>query len=59
MSETLKKGLTAVVVIIIFVICVALVVTGQRHIGATGLLRQLSGVMGLIVLLYLYNRKYK
>ncbi len=59
MSEFAKKLVTAVVVLIVFVVCVALVVIGQRNIGATGLLTQLIGVAGLIILLWIYNRQYK
>ncbi|MCI8281843.1 MAG: hypothetical protein HFI76_09135 [Lachnospiraceae bacterium] len=59
MNEFAKKIVTAVVVLIVFVVCVALVVIGQRNIGATGLLVQLIGVAGLIILLWLYNRQYK
>ena len=59
MNEFAKKIVTAVVVLSVFVVCVALVVIGQRNIGATGLLVQLIGVAGLIILLWLYNRQYK
>lgn len=59
MNEFSKKIIAAVIVLIVFVVCVVLVVTGQRNIGAVGLLTQLVGVAGLIVLLWLYNRQYK
>lgn len=59
MNEFTKKIITAVIVLIVFVACVVLVVVGQRNIGAAGLLTQLVGVAGLIVLLWLYNRQYK
>ena len=49
----------AVVVVIVFIVCVALVVVGQRNIGAAGLMTQLVGVAGLVVLLWLYNRQYR
>ena len=55
----LKKIVTAIVVLIVFVVCVALVVIGQRNIGASGLMTQLVGVAGLVVLLWLYNRQYR
>lgn len=59
MNEFTKKIVTAVVVLIVFVVSVALVVIGQRNIGAAGLLVQLIGVAGLIILLWVYNRQYK
>lgn len=59
MKESTKKLVTALAVLVVFIICVALVVTGQRSIGAQGLLMQLGGLAGLVVLLWLYNRQYK
>jgi len=59
MNEFTKKIVTAIVVLIVFVVCVALVVIGQRYIGASGLMIQLVGVAGLVVLLWLYNRQYR
>lgn len=56
MSETAKKIVTALVVLVVFIISLSLVVIGQKNVGAAGL-----GVMllGLVVLLWFYNRKYK
>ena len=59
MNEFTKKIVTAIVVLIVFVVCVALVVIGQRNIGASGLMIQLVGVAGVVVLLWLYNRQYR
>jgi hypothetical protein len=59
MNEFTKKLVIAVVVVIVFIVCVALVVVGQRNIGAAGLMTQLVGVAGLVVLLWLYNRQYR
>lgn len=59
MSEQGKKILLGILVAIIFCICIALVVIGQRNIGLDGLGMELLGLAGLIVLLWLYNRKYK
>lgn len=59
MDERMKKILTGVIILIVFIVCVALVVTGQRNIGASGLITQLIGLAGLVFLLWLYNRQYK
>lgn len=59
MNEYAKKIVSGLMVLIVFVASVALVVIGQRNIGAPGLLMQLGGVAGLICLLWLYNRRYK
>lgn len=44
---------------VIFIVCIALVVIGQRDIGLRGTLVMILGLAGLIGLLYSYNRKYK
>lgn len=44
---------------VLFVVCIALVVIGQRNVGLPGTLIMLLGLAGLIGLLYAYNRKYK
>ncbi len=36
-----------------------LVFYGQKNIGYTGLTLQVVGLLGLLTLLYLYNRKFK
>lgn len=59
MNEFTRKIIIGIVVLVVFVVCVALVVTGQRNIGPSGLLTQMAGLAGLIVLLWLYNRQYK
>lgn len=59
MNERTKSILKTVLAIVLFIVCVAFVVVGQRHIGPQGLLVMLLGLVGLILLLYLYNRKFK
>ena len=55
MSNKVKNIIAAVLV----VICLFLIVTGQRNISLQGLLTEVVGLVGLLVLLYLYNRRYK
>lgn len=59
MNENVKKILVGIIVAVVFVVCVALVVMGQRKIGPQGLLMMFAGLAGLIVLLWLYNKQYK
>lgn len=59
MNERTKSVLKTVLATIFFIICVALVVLGQKNVGPQGLLVMLLGLAGLILLLYLYNRKFK
>ena len=55
MSNMSKNIVTGIV----FVVSFALVCVGQSQIGYTGLAMELVGLIGLLVLLYLYNKKYK
>jgi uncharacterized membrane protein len=59
MSDNLKSILIGILVAIIFVVCIALVVIGQKNTGPQGLLTMLVGLAGLLVLLGIYNSKYK
>ncbi len=59
MSEQAKKIVIGIVLAIVFVVCICLVVVGQKHIGPGGLAVMLLGLAGLIVLLWLYNKQYK
>ena len=59
MDERTKQILVGIVVAVIFIVSVALIIIGQKHIGPQGLLTMLVGLAGLIVLLAFYNHKYK
>lgn len=59
MNEQTKKIIIGILVAIIFVVCVALVIIGQREIGYAGLGKQLLGLAGLLGLLGAYNHQYK
>lgn len=37
----------------------ALIMTGQRNVGPGGLLVMLAGLGGILILLYLYNKKFQ
>lgn len=57
--EENKKWIVVLINAVIFIACMALVIVGQRRIEATGLIMQLVGLVGILVLIYLYNRKYQ
>ena len=59
MNETTKKVITGIIVFVIFVVCVSLIVIGQKIVGLPWLCMMLVGLAGLVFLLWLYNRKYK
>lgn len=59
MNEQLKKLLLSLVSLVVFIAGMALVIVGQRNVGATGLLTMLAGLAILVFLLWVYNRQYK
>ncbi|WP_205571030.1 DUF6903 family protein [Paenibacillus aceti] len=59
MNDSSRTRLHHLLMLIVFVIAIALVITGQKNIGATGLGTMLIGLALLIGLLWFYNRQYK
>ena len=55
MNNTIKGIIAAIV----FVVCLGLVIVGQKNISLAGPGMELVGLVGLLTLLFLYNRKYK
>lgn len=45
--------------LLVFIVSMTLIVTGQRNIGPGGLVTMLVGLLGILALLYLYNKKYQ
>lgn len=45
--------------LLIFIISMVLITTGQRDVGPIGLIIMLIGLAGILLLLYLYNKKYQ
>ncbi len=45
--------------LLIFVLSMMLIVMGQRNIGPAGLATMIAGLAGILLLLYLYNRKFQ
>lgn len=48
-----------IIMAIVFIVCLALVLVGQKNISATGLVMELAGLVGLLTLLFIYNHKYQ
>lgn len=48
-----------IIMVIVFIVCLALVLVGQKNISATGLVMELAGLVGLLTLLFIYNHKYQ
>ena len=47
------------IMIIVFIVCLALIIICQKNISASGLAMELIGLVGLLTLLFIYNRRYQ
>lgn len=54
----MNEVVSRIIKIVFFIVCIVLVVYGQRVTGKFYLSMQLVGLTGLLVLLWNYNRKY-
>ncbi|WMT40253.1 hypothetical protein RE628_23800 [Paenibacillus sp. D2_2] len=59
MNDSPRTMLRYLLMLIVFVIAMTLVITGQKSIGLAGLGMMLSGLGLLVGLLWFYNRQYK
>ncbi|MCI8785374.1 MAG: hypothetical protein HFI84_01795 [Eubacterium sp.] len=57
--EENKKWIVVLINTVLFIACMALVIAGQRRIEAAGLIMQMVGLVGILLLIYFYNRKYQ
>ncbi|SHO48656.1 DUF6903 family protein [Anaerocolumna xylanovorans] len=57
--ENTMKMLAVILKCICLVVCVGLVIIGQKSVGYQGLYTMIAGLCGILLLLYLYNRKYR
>ncbi len=55
MSNVIKN----IILVVVFVVCLILIITGQKNISPSGLAMELAGLVGLLILLFLYNKKYR
>jgi len=54
----MKANVFIMIKIVVFIICLALIIIGQKTAGKLELGIMLIGLAGLLGLLYDYNRKY-
>ena len=57
--EENKKWIVVLINTVLFIACMALVIVGPRRIEAAGLIMQMVGLVGILLLIYFYNRKYQ
>ena len=55
----MQEKIRTLIMAVVFVVCLALIMIGQKNIGVPGLIMELAGLVGLLTLLFIYNNKYK
>lgn len=55
----MNKWVSRIIAIVLFFVFMALIVTGQRTVGVPYLIRMLVGLVGLIGMLYYYNKQHQ
>ncbi|MEF9946016.1 MAG: hypothetical protein RR869_08035 [Lachnospiraceae bacterium] len=55
----MKKWITRIACLIIFAICLGLIITGQRTVGVLYLVKMLVGLLGILGLLFFYNKQHQ
>lgn len=55
----MQKWIIRIVSLIIFIVCIALIVAGQKTVGVPNLIKMLVGVLGILALLFVYNKKHQ
>ena len=53
----MNNAVRNIIMIIVFVVCLALIIIGQRNISVSGLVMELVGLVGLLTLLFVYNHR--
>ncbi|WP_314456242.1 DUF6903 family protein [uncultured Microbacterium sp.] len=54
-----REIVTSVAALLVFVTCTVVVIVNQQTVGWTNFFAMLAGLGGLIVLLALYNRRFR
>lgn len=55
----MDNKLKSTVMLAVFIACLIMIILGQRHIGYAGLAVEFVGLIGLMIVLFLYNREHK
>lgn len=59
LRESAAAKLKYILLFALFAIFFSMVIIGQKTTGPVSLLVQLCGILGILLLLYFYNRKYQ
>ena len=55
----MKEKILNLVLVICFILSVSLIIVGQKNVSRVGFANEIIGLAGLLVVLFIYNRKYR
>lgn len=58
-EDRMKEKIIGLVLVLCFILSVGLIISGQKNISMTGFTYEIIGLIGLLVVLFVYNRKYR
>ena len=58
-EDRMKEKILNLVLVICFILSVSLIIVGQKNVSIVGFANEIIGLVGLLVVLFIYNRKYR
>jgi hypothetical protein len=58
-EDRMKEKIIGLVLLLCSILSVGLIISGQKNISLTGFTYEIIGLVGLLVVLFVYNRKYR
>jgi hypothetical protein len=58
-EDRMKEKIIGLVLVLCSILSVGLIISGQKNISLTGFTYEIIGLVGLLVVLFVYNRKYR
>ena len=58
-EDRMKEKIIGLVLLLCSILSVGLIISGQKDISLTGFTYEIIGLVGLLVVLFVYNRKYR
>lgn len=58
-EDRMKEKIIGLILLLCSILSVGLIISGQKNISLTGFTYEIIGLIGLLVVLFVYNRKYR
>ena len=58
-EDAVKEKIIGLVLVLCFILSLTLIIVGQKNVSIVGFANEIIGLTGLLVILFIYNRKYR